>query len=38
MLVVMTAGLRENEMVVTSATTGLESGMKVEVASNDGVK
>ncbi len=38
MYIEITAGLRENEMVVTSATAGLESGMKVEVASNDGVK
>ena len=38
MYIEITAGLRENEMVVTSATTGLESGMKVEIASNDGVK
>ena len=38
MYIEITAGLRENEMVVTSATTGLDSGMKVEVASNDGMK
>ena len=32
----ITAGLREGETVITSATTGLESGMKVEVTLTDG--
>ena len=34
----ITAGLREGEMVITSATTGLESGMKVDVTLTDGGK
>lgn len=32
----ITAGLRDGETVVTSATTGLDSGMKVEVTLKDG--
>ena len=31
----ITAGLREGEMVVTSATTGLESGVKVTITTID---
>ena len=32
----VTAGLRDGETVITSATTGLDSGMKVEVTLTDG--
>lgn len=38
MYIEILSGLREGEMVVTSATAGLDSGMKVEITSSDGVK